>query len=304
MSFFKNNKISKSINKYISRYAILYKILNLYFWKSLIGPIICFVVIPLFSIGMLYVNYEYASTIAPSVVSMPFMSLPFWLLISLILDLKKNSIVERIFVFSKKPIYPNIVVFIFSYLFVFISFLWNLLIIFLVSQDSKTFGNGIFINIDWFQTFYIAIVAIFVSVGISSMIYTYINNPIVSQIVGYVISAFFMFFSGSVIPTITISSSNALNYISYLSPFKYINSSLIISFNAVKGPSNIDGISIFDFGKEFKVLSFKSADGILVSPKEIVLFYSHDIYLNFLIPIFLSIIFLSFSLNKKMCTKK
>ena len=89
-------------NAYWNKYLILLQIMNLYFWKSLLGPIMSFIVVPLLSLGFLLINSDYVNTIMPSVISNPLIFLPFWFLISAIYDLKKNSIVEKIFIFSKK----------------------------------------------------------------------------------------------------------------------------------------------------------------------------------------------------------
>ncbi|MDE5949885.1 MAG: hypothetical protein K2G54_03340, partial [Malacoplasma sp.] len=169
---------------------------------------------------LLLINKEYASLVMPSVISTPLVSMPFIILTTLIFDLKKNSIVERIFVFSKKPIHSNVIVAIYCFLLVFSSFIWNIFLVFLISLNRNIFSYDIFEKVSWSQVFFVALLATFLSVSISSIIYTFMKSALQGQLIGYLISAFSLVFSGIVVPMSTLSLVSVLNYLSYFSPFK------------------------------------------------------------------------------------
>ncbi|MDE5841376.1 MAG: ABC transporter permease [Malacoplasma sp.] len=291
----KFKRIFLNIKNYYNKHFVVIDIINLYFWKSIIGPIFYFVIIPLFSIGLILINKEYVSLTMPSVISTPLISISIWLLSPFIFELKKNSIVERVFVFSKKPIYSNAIVAIYCFVLVFSNLIWNIFIIFLISLNRNIFENNVFEKVDWGSVFFIGILGSFLSVSISSLLYTFLKSTLLIQLIGFIISAFLMFFSGSIIPMNTLNSVNALNYISYFSPFKYINSSFVIAINSGIGPNNLDGITIFDLNSHFRIGSVSDS---------IVLFNSYDLYLDLFVPLFLTALFFSFSLNSKMCRKK
>ncbi|MDE6645729.1 MAG: hypothetical protein K2J69_00250, partial [Malacoplasma sp.] len=229
---------------------------------------------------LLLINKEYASLVMPSVISTPLVSMPFIILTTLIFDLKKNSIVERIFVFSKKPIHSNVIVAIYCFLLVFSSFIWNIFLVFLISLNRNIFNYDIFENVSWSQVFFVALLATFLSVSISSVIYTFMKSALQGQLIGYLISAFSLVFSGIVVPMSTLSSVSVLNYLSYFSPFKYINSSLVIAMNGTSS-----GITIFDLNRNFEI----GAGG------NSVVFHSYDLSLNIFVPLILTAILFSIS---------
>lgn len=290
-------------NAYWNKYLILLQIMNLYFWKSLLGPIMSFIVVPLLSLGFLLINSDYVNTIMPSVISNPLIFLPFWFLISAIYDLKKNSIVEKIFIFSKKPIHSNIIVTLFLFIIIIMSFLWNLFVVFLISLNKDTFKYNLFSSIDWGAVVFIVLLSLFLSISISSMIYTFIKSPIKGQLVSYILSVFFMIFSGSVAPMASTTSS-VITYISYFSPFKYISSSFVVAMNSGFSPNNLDNVSIFDLSKNFIISSAKVEGNQIILESKFILFHSYDLCLNIFVPLILSIVFLSLSLNTRICRKK
>ena len=115
------------------------------------------------------------------------------------------------------------------------------------------------------------------------------KSALQGQLIGYLISAFSLVFSGIVVPMSTLSSVSVLNYLSYFSPFKYINSSLVIAMNGTSS-----GITIFDLNRNFEI----GAGG------NSVVFHSYDLSLNIFVPLILTAILFSISLNKRMCRKK
>lgn len=287
---------------YYNKNMILVNILNLYFWKSWLGPILTFIVVPIYSIILLAANSNYGSTIMPSIVSNPLIFIPLWFVISSSYELKKNSIVEKIFIFSKKPIYSNVLIVLFYFVVVFIGFWWNLFIVYLMTLNKDLFKYNLFQSIDWGAIIFIMLLAIFLALSISSMIYTYIQSFIKAQLVGYIVSIFLMVFSGAFFSVAT--ASKAIIYISYFSAYKYINSMFVIAMNAGTSMNNLYNTSIFDLSKDFAISNITVDGNNLISNGEIILYHSYDMYLNIFVPLILTIVLYSFSLNKRMCIKK
>lgn len=310
MDNLKNRTVNLKNNfcKYVREYKILYKFLNIYFLKIWIALIICFLATPIYSIGILYINHDYANIVLPSVTTSSLLFLPFWLLPTVVIDLKKNSIIEKFFVFSKKPLYANSVPFIYFYPIVLLSYFWNLLLLYFVSFDKKTFPINFFQYTDWGSMIFSAILAIFISLSIVSLFYTFFSNPIYSQIICYLLSMFCMFFSGYIIPLSVIINNSALNIISYFSPFRYINSLFTISMNMGVGINiinNIHNINIFSFGKQFEAIKYGlDQNNNVIEQGTLVLFKNYDLYLNIFVPILVSAACLSISLNTRMCKVK
>lgn len=289
----------KKLQNYWNKHIILLKIGNLYFLKSWFW--LLYIIFPLISIAVIYFFKDYASTMMPSAILYSFFP-PFYIFNSMIVDLKRNSIIEKMFVFSKKPIYSNVIVAVWLFLLTLLSFLWNFFIIFLVSLDKNSFENlNLFENIDWGSLIFAVLLSAFLITSISSIIYTFINSLIKSATITGFLVIFFIFFSGSFIPMNTISNVNALTYISYLSPFKYISSLLIVSMN--NGAINLNHVNIFDFSKNFEILTVSVVNG-KYQITSTVLFHSYDMILNIFIPLILTICFLSLSLNSRMCRRK
>ena len=121
------------------------------------------------------------------------------------------------------------------------------------------------------------------------------KSALQGQLIGYLISAFSLVFSGFVVPISTLSSISVLNYVSYFSPFKYVNSSFVIAMNFGTNPNNLNGITIFDLNRNFE---------IDIGGSSVVLFHSYDLSLNIFVPLILTVILFSVSLNKRMCRKR
>lgn len=293
---------NKTLN-YCNKHMILLQILNLYFWKSWLGPIITFVVMPIVSICLLMANANYASVIMPSVMSNPLIFIPLWFVIASVYELKKNSIVEKIFIFSKKPIYSNAIVIFFYFIILFIGFFWNLFVVYLMSLDKNDFKYNLFQSSDWGAIIFIVILSLFLAISISSMVYTFIQSQFKGQLVSFILSIFFMVFSGSMLPT-TSHSPEVFTYISYFSPYKYVSSSFVIAMNSGLSPNNLYNVSIFDLSKNFVVLSASTNGNLNTIENEFVLYHSYDLCLNIFVPLILTIIFYSFSLNTRMCRRK
>lgn len=293
--------MKKHIQKYWNKHLILLQISNLYFWKSWIVWIYVAIITPLISMMIMYAFNQYATTMMPSILIYPFIfTLYVWA--AIIVELKRNSIIEKIFIFSKKPIYSNAVIAIYFFLLTFLSFWWNLFIIFLFSLDKNLFSTDLlFKNVDWGAIVFIALLSSFLVISISSMLYTFMNSVLKTQLVGGLLMIFFMIFSGSFIPINTITNVDALHYISYFSPLKYISSLLIVAMN--NGGNNINQVNIFDFSKDFEIWTVSNVNGTY-EPIKMVLFHSYDMVLNIFVPLILTIVFLSISLNSRIGKRK
>lgn len=93
-------KVLTNIKNLFSNNAFLYKFYFLYFFKSLIGPVIPFIFAPLYTIAILYINGpEYSLVTLPSLITNPLIFITFWLGSSMIMDIKKKFFGRKIFYF-------------------------------------------------------------------------------------------------------------------------------------------------------------------------------------------------------------
>lgn len=284
-------KILNNIKNLFLNNAFLYKFYFLYFFKSLIGPVIPFIFAPLYTIAILYINGpEYSLVTLPSLITNPLIFITFWLGSSMIMDIKKNSLVEKYFIFSKNSFSTNFVSFSFIWLIVFLSFFWNLLIIFFASFDIDFFKQNILENISWGQLIFSFIFASILSVSICILLSSAFKTLISLQITNYVLSMFLLVFSGNIIPFSVIASNNVSNGISYLSIFRYINGLFTESLNKI----NLTNTNIFNLYTPYEIinpkLSLSDSGNIDINLTErITIFHDYDQSLNLFISIFGSI---------------
>lgn len=280
------------------------KFINLYFFKSWVGPLICFLFIPIMSIGFAYINKNYVSTIIPSVLSNVIIGIPFWLISSSMIDIKKNSIVEKYFLFSKKPIYVNSIPLLYFYIIILVSFLINFFVVYLISFDKNNFPINFFQNINVGSLIFTLIFSIFLSLSIASIMYTFVRSIIWNQIICYVLSMFFLLFSGNIIPWVTIITNEPLNIISYFSPFRYINALFIESINGLSdGMNNLQNTNVFNFSTPY-VITYAEINENGIQYKQMELFKQYDQILNFLIILIIPIIINGIILNIRQGKRK
>lgn len=271
--------------------AFLYKFYFLYFFKSLIGPVIPFIFAPLYTIAILYINGpEYSLIALPCLIANPLIFITFWLGSSMIMDIKKNSLVEKYFIFSKNSFLINLVSFFFILVIISLSFFWNLLIIFFISFDTNFFKVNILENVSWGQLFFAFIFASILSVSICILMSSLFKSIISLQIVNYILSMFLLVMSGSIVPLSVIVSNNVSNTISYFSIFRYINAMFVESLNKV----NLTGTNIFNLSLPYEMINPKlglneSGDILINLNNRITIFQNYDQSLNLFISIFGSV---------------
>lgn len=283
----------KKIQSYWNKHLVLLQFINLYFWKSS-AWVISFILVPVFSLLIMFMSSNLLTTIMPNIIIWSF-CMPLSTFAIIMVNLKKSSIIEKIFIFSKKPIYSNVIIACMFFLLTLLGFIWNLFILYLVSLGVYP---ELFIYVDWGSMIFVALLSSFLTIAIASMFYTFISSMLKVMTICSIFMFFCIFFSGMFTFTDNNNVNTTFNYISYFSPFRYIKWLLYVAINQYqsidpKSASNIEYLhqplnhSIFDFS------DLDDAD-----------LHSYDMALNIFVPLILTIVFLSISLNSRIGKRK
>ena len=212
-----------------------FKLLNSYFWKTLYGPILSFV-IPVILLGILgnifRIEYVYPGIIAMSFLFIGLLSLPLT-----IMELKQSSLFKYIGSSPVNPIKFTIVVIGF---YAFISVLAGFIIFgFTMAIFSKDvfphagFKQGILggiFTIKGAASFYLAtFIHLMFTITVGLLIATFSKTPQQSLTIGLIILIPSMFLSGMILSVDIIAQSAVLNWISRLIPFRYSTGNMVIA---------------------------------------------------------------------------
>ncbi|WKX02781.1 ABC transporter permease [Candidatus Mycoplasma mahonii] len=221
-------------------------LLNSYFWKTVYGPIISFVIpfILLSVLGHIFkVEYVYPGIIALSLMFIGLLSLPL-----AIMEFKRTAIFKYIGSSPVNTMRFTITVVVY---FVFISIISSI-IIFLTTMalfSSESFPNGsitrgimggIFATVAGFFSFFIAsgIHLLFV-IASGILIATFSKTPQQALTIGICIIIPSMFLSGMIISVDIIAHSPVLNWISRVIPYRYSTGNIIIASTPIEQVGDI-----------------------------------------------------------------
>lgn len=263
--------------------AIL-KIINLHFWKSFFGPFFAFV-FPLIFVTLLgsLLGYDqlFGGSMAIASMSIALTAMP-----QAIFEFKRSALLKRIGVTPIKPWMFLAVSAIFYFVVMIVSSFWTLVIgiaIFAGNMGvgremqqipgaitgvlteakkvpylfSASLGNTL-ANVNWVGFLWGLIMNIAVGISLGFVLVSTSKSTLAIQGLGIPILIISQFLAAQVLPLPMISNVPAMQYISYLSPFRYSTGLMIESFSG-----NIDSNSLPPiFATENVYLSINSSSNI------------------------------------------
>ena len=285
----------------------LIKIINLHFWKSIIGPFFAFV-FPIIFIAILGTMLGYysmfggllaISSMAVSLTSMP----------QAIFEFKRSSLLKRIGVTPIKPWMFLVITTIFYFIVMILGTIFSIVIGIAIFSGNMDVGKQIseiypgasgqhplfayslkdlLSNINWGGFFWGLILNILIGVSLGMFLVSFSKTTVMIQGLGIPILILSQFLSAQVLPLYMVRDIDAIWYLGYISPFKSSTALMLQSWNPslsteifdvdkyiqqINGPFNV-----FDMNAEYKMMS---KEGEVSS---IVVFSVAERYLNMFMP--------------------
>ncbi len=297
---------------------VVFKLVNKYFWKGLIGPLFSYVLplLMLLFLGLtLGSEFFFPGGVAISVLTIGLVFMP-----QSIFEFKNSSLLKRI---GTTPINPSkflIVIVLFNLLIMASSIIFMFIFSFLVFKDnlyeSKIFppaDGSPYVGIGWVDTLksvhwgsflYSTLLLILLTMIIGLLIASVATSTLFIQGVGITLMMLAFFIAPAVLPVGMVASVDAIKYSGYILPFKYPISLMIESFNGFDPASqtehfimNTNHSNIWDINTEYTIFNtFGGLSGN--SDGELVVFKKIDKILNQAMPYFFIILFGYFAIGK------
>lgn len=235
-----------------------YKLINKYFWKSIIGPVCSFLMPIIFmAIYLIMSNskkeFSYfvnglASYISLAILPLSLLSLP-----SLIIEFRNSILLRKIKTTGMKS-YQLILILLSYFLLINIGVILIVCAIFFIAL-SATSNLGKISHINWGTFFYGLINLLITSLSFGILLSIYAKNLMNTQIIGVGIILITLLLSGQFIPLNVIGTVPAVNYISLISPLSYSANMINIACYAEVYSINHEVCNnIFNLSKPFEVL--------------------------------------------------
>ncbi|MGL6124950.1 MAG: ATP-binding cassette domain-containing protein [Metamycoplasmataceae bacterium] len=300
----------------------VFKLVNKYFWKGIIGPLFAFVVpiILLFFIGLILGHeFYFPAGISVSILTVGLVFMP-----QSIFEFKNSTLLKRIGTTPINPIKFLIVIVIFNFIIMIVSMLLVFIFSFLVffnnlhsSKMESSFEGQPLAGASWFQMLsgvewgsfiYSTFLLIFLTMVVGILLASVARSTLFIQGVGITILIITFFVGPAVLPIGMTAQIDAIKYSSYLLPFKYPISLMIESFNGFEPTGTINGVpisyimnlhnsNIWDINTDYVLFNvFSSMGGN--EPGELIVFRSYDKVLNHIMPFFFMALFGFFAVGK------
>ncbi|MGL5630201.1 MAG: hypothetical protein ACRDCG_00255 [Mycoplasmoidaceae bacterium] len=296
----------------LKRSLTILQLINKYFWKSKLAPImslllpLCFIIINYLmsesfknSAGKTGdgINRDTFVSALPGIFSLSILPLILLVLPQMHVDFKKSVILRKIKVNNFKKFYY---IFLVSFYFTIMSILFSLitLVFFSIFRLISNHGKITSGNIDWAGTFYGLFWLILSGISIGFFIGIFFSRVINSLMTGIGILFISMALAGNLIPTNLIANIGAYKYILLAFPLNYsmglINNAILPTFDP-----NIH-YSIFNLNHGFSIQSFipkNSGPSVAPTYKELIIYAPWQKGLNLFMPIFITAFFTFFNLK-------
>lgn len=198
----------------------IFKLINKYFVKSIVG-LVCLFGLPLFfsllyfAIGgnQFFASFPIISTIG--VISVTFMVIP-----TLIIDLRKSLILKRIGA-AKVSSYKFLSI-LSSYflILIFVSILYSFILYMILGSVIGGIAKA-FEKHDIWSTVYSAIILGVMSISISVLIGILVKNSMIASGIAFIVIFFSIFTSGLLMPITTLRQIKGLEILGYLTPLDW-----------------------------------------------------------------------------------
>lgn len=241
------NKVKKiSTNKILA----IYLLINKYFWKTKIGPIFS-IFVPFACMTLYYIigyvlmnNGTYLIQGLPVFTSLCIIPLAIITLPAMNIEFRNSILLRKIKTSNISSFQYNLICF--SYFFI-MGFLLTFVMLIFISLYCSENINSLDV-VDWGSYFYGLFCLSISSLSLGVLISSFLNNSLVSQLLGCLILIFTLIFSGGFLPIYILARVEAIKIIGMFSPLTYAANILNVSaIEAISSSSN----SIFDFSCDF-----------------------------------------------------
>lgn len=221
-----------------------FKLQNLYFWKTLYGPILT-IILPIILLAVLG-NIFHIEYVLPGIIAAAIMIIGLLLVPLGIMELKNSSIFKYI---GSSPISTWRFTFVTIFYYAILCFATTIILLFMTMgifskdvwpTDTSThpfglgFMHGVLSGImgsvaGSFSFLFSIILHIVFSLVLGFFVATFAKTPQQALTIGLVIALPSLFLSGMVVSVDIIAESSALNWVSRFTPFRYTTGNLVVS---------------------------------------------------------------------------
>lgn len=300
----------------------VFKLVNKYFWKGIIGPLFAFVVpiIMLFFLGLtLGHEFYFPGGISVSILTIGLVFMP-----QSIFEFKNSTLLKRIGTTPINPIKFLVVIIIFNLIIMLVSIALVFIFSFIVfskhlhsSKMESSLINTPYTGVSWLQMLggvdwagfiYSTFLLIFLTMIFGVLLASVARSTLFIQGVGITVLMITFFVGPAVLPIGMTNQIDAIKYSSYLLPFKYPISLMTESFNGFKPTDtfegeplsyimNINNSNIWDIHKDYKLWNvFSGISG--EKPGPLIIFRDYDKILNHIMSFFFIGVFGFFAIGK------
>ena len=200
----------------------IFKLLNKYFLKSIIGPF-CAFALPLF-FGLIFfaIDKNQFHTALPAIISIGILAVTLMIIPTLIIDLRKSLILKRI---GSSKISINqflFILIIYFYIWILLSILFSFtLFAIIVPIASENSNKNAWKNHDVGATIYSALILGTMGIVSSIFIGTFCKNSMIASAIAFIVIIFSLFASGLLLPFWIIRRVEAIRGLNYFLPFNW-----------------------------------------------------------------------------------
>ncbi|MGL5617712.1 MAG: ATP-binding cassette domain-containing protein [Metamycoplasmataceae bacterium] len=299
----------------------VFKLVNKYFWKGMIGPLFAFVVpiIMLYFLGLILGHeFYFPGGAAVSVLTIGLVFMP-----QSIFEFKNSTLLKRIGTTPINPAKFLVVIIIFNLMLMIISIALVFLCSFVMFSEyldrSQVEGQLAILGVpyvgaswlemlggaDWLSFIYSMFLLIFLTMVIGIFLACVARSTLFIQGIGITLLMIAFFVGPAALPAGMSASIDAIKYSSYILPFKYPIALMNESFNGFGGIMkdgehiryfmNINHSNIWDIHTDYEIFNLFS---IGKKPNTLKLFDTYDKILNHVMPYLFIFTFGFFALGK------
>ena len=200
----------------------IFKLLNKYFLKSVVGPL-CAFALPLFFALMFFTMGQKQFAISlPVIVSIGVLAVTLMIIPTLIIDLRKSLILKRIGTSRISTHQFIFILVVYFYIWIILSIIFSFILFAIIaplaSEESKA---NAWKNHDIGSTIYSALILGTMGIVSSVFIGTFCKNSMIASAIAFIVIVFSLFTSGLLMPFSIIRQIDAMRALNYFLPFNW-----------------------------------------------------------------------------------
>ena len=200
----------------------IFKLLNKYFLKSIVGPL-CAFALPLFFALMFFAMGQKQFAISlPVIISIGVLAVTLMIIPTLIIDLRKSLILKRIGTSRISTHQFIFILVVYFYIWIFLSIIFSFILFAIISPfASEESKENAWKNHDIGSTIYSALILGTMGIVSSVFIGTFCKNSMIASAIAFIVIVFSLFTSGLLMPFSIIRQIEAMRALNYFLPFNW-----------------------------------------------------------------------------------